>query len=82
MTLDGIKKTHHSKRMLVAAIVFLALGVVGIILYATGAPDATGAEANGLGALRGLTIVGAAVCFGVGALLLVLGLIRRKKQDG
>jgi hypothetical protein len=58
------------------AAVLIVLGIVGIVLYAVGAPDQA-EDGSGLGALRGALIIGSALCGGLGALLAALGVVRR-----
>ena len=63
--------------LLVAGIVLLVLAVIGIVLYATGAPDAAADTGSGTGGLRGLTIWGAALSGGLGIVLIVVAMIKR-----
>lgn len=63
----------------VAGGVLLLLAIVGIVLYAFGIPDQA-ADGGELGVLRGVTVVGAAVAGGVGMLLVVLGVVKRRSR--
>lgn len=64
---------------LIAGAVLLALGIVCVVLYAVGAPDQT-ETGTALGALRGALIWLAAAGVGLGAVLVVIGLIKRRAR--
>lgn len=71
------KPSRRPVGLIVAGVVLLVLAVIGIVLYATGAPDAAADTGSGTGGLRGLTIWAAALCGGVGVVLLVVAMIKR-----
>lgn len=54
--------------------------VVGVVLYATGVTGEL-SEGGSDGAAQGATIWGAALFMGVGAVLVVLGVIRRRRRS-
>jgi hypothetical protein len=56
-------------------IVLVVLGIIGVILYATGAPDAAAEAGTETGALRGATIWAAALAMGIGAALILTAIM-------
>lgn len=80
MSLESETRPSNGVAFFVAGGILLLLGVVGIIAYATGLPDAAQADLEATGPLRGATIIAAAIATGVGVLLLVLGAVKRKAR--
>lgn len=76
---DRMTRPSAGAGPLIAGMVLLALGVLGVILYAVGAPDQAG-TATPLGAMRGVLVIAAALCMGLGAALTVVGIIKRRKR--
>lgn len=77
-TTDNVRKPSGARRLLTIGIILLVIAVVGILYYTfTSTAPAEGTSATGDGVWQGLTIVISAACGGVGALLLVLGLVKR-----
>ena len=76
---DLTPQAGSGRGLLAASIVLIVLGIVGIVLYATGVPDQF-AEGGALGAFRGGVIIGAAACVGVGVLLGALAIVRRTRR--
>jgi hypothetical protein len=74
---DMTKPARRPVGLLVVGVILLVLAVIGIVLYATGAPDAAADAGTGTGALRGLTIWGAALCGGTGLVLVIVAMIKR-----
>jgi hypothetical protein len=58
-----------------SGIVLLVLGIIGVILYATGAPDAAAEAGTETGALRGATVWAAALAMGIGAALILTAIV-------
>jgi hypothetical protein len=79
MTLSAEIRPSRGIGLFVAGGVLLLLAVVGIVLYAFGIPDQA-ADGSSLGVLRGVTVVGAGIAAGVGALLIVLGVVKRTSR--
>jgi hypothetical protein len=73
MSLSAETRPSNGIAYFVVGGILVVLGLVGVVLYATGAPDLTGDAIP----LRALTIIGAAIAMGVGALLVVLGVVKR-----
>lgn len=78
MSIQAEVRPSRGRALFVAGAVLLLIALAGIVVYATGLPDLASVEASAVGALRGLTVVGAAVCGGLGALLLVLAAVKRR----
>ena len=76
---DRMTRPSGGAGPLIGGIVLLALGVLGVILYAVGAPDQAD-TGTGLGALRGALVIGAAICMGLGATLTLVAIIKRRKR--
>jgi|GEM_PF-2434203 len=74
MSISAETRPSNGIAYFVVGAVLLLLGLVGVVLYATGAPDLA-ADAND--PLRALTIIGAAIAAGAGILLIVLGVVKR-----
>ena len=79
MTIDNVTHRSGGRRQLVIGIVLLAIGIVGIVLYVTGVTaELSGAGSDGV--TQAGTIIGAALFSGVGALLVVLGVLKRRRR--
>jgi len=76
MSIKAEVRPSRGIALFVAGGILLLLALVGIVVYATGLPD-NAADGSGLGLLRGVTVVGSAICGGVGALLLAIGGVKR-----
>ncbi len=77
MSLSAETRPSNGIALFVAGGILLVLGVVGVVLYATGAPDAAG-DGN---PWRAVTIIGAAIAAGVGVLLVALGVVKRSSAS-
>lgn len=80
MTINSVRKSSSGRGQLIAGIALLVIGVVGVVLYATGVTGEL-SEGGSDGAAQGATIWGAALFMGVGAVLVVLGVIRRRRRS-
>lgn len=76
MTISAETRPSSGIVLFVVGGILLVLGIVGVVLYATGAPDLAADDAND--PFRALTIIGAALAMGVGAVLVVVGIVRRR----
>lgn len=81
MTLDAVTKSKRRPAKIVAGFVVVAVGIVGVIAYLMGMPDALAPEGAETGLARGLTIVLSAVLVGTGLVLIVVGLIQRRRSQ-
>ena len=82
--IENVRSSSSGVARFVFGGVLLVLGVVGIITTLTltaGSSTTPGVEGTPEGGLQGLLVVASAVCIGVGALLIVLGIIKRKRRD-
>lgn len=77
MSLSAETRPSNGIAYFVVGGILVLLGIVGVVLYATGAPDLV-SDAND--PFRALTIIGAAVATGAGLLLLVLGVVKRRSR--
>ncbi len=68
-------RRHRTLTLAVIGALLVVAGIIGVILYATGAPDAAAEAGTETGALRGATIWAAALSMGVGAALLLTALV-------
>lgn len=80
MTINSVRRSSNGRGQLIAGVVLLAIGVVGVVLYATGVTGEL-SEGGSDGAAQGATIWGAALFIGAGAVLVVLGVIRRRRRS-
>lgn len=67
------------RRLVTAGAVVLVLGVAGVITYLVLASTETPGAASGQGALQGGLIVLSALLVGVGAVMLLTGLLKRQR---
>ena len=79
MSLSAETRPSRGVALFVAGAILVLIGIVGIVLYAFGIPDQA-ADGSELGVLRGVTVVGAGLAVGVGALLLALGAVKRRSR--
>lgn len=77
MSLSAETRPSNGIVLFVVGGVLLLLGLVGVVLYAFGIPDQA-ADGSGLGVLRGVTVVVAGLCVGVGVLLVAVGVVKRR----
>ena len=68
-------RRHRTLTLTVIGALLVVSGIIGVILYATGAPDAAAEAGTETGALRGATIWAAALSMGIGASLLLTALV-------
>jgi hypothetical protein len=79
MSLSAQTRPSRGIALFVVGGVLLVVGLVGIVLYVFGIPDQT-ADGSELGILRGATVVIAGLAVGVGALLIALGVVKRRSR--
>ena len=82
--IENVRSSSSGVARFVIGGVLLVLGVIGIVTtisLTAGASTTPGVEGSPEGGLQGLLIVASAAAIGVGALLIVLGLIKRNRRD-
>ena len=80
-TINNVRRPSTSKRWLIAGGILLVIGVAGIlrfVLEGTNTPVEGDPQADA--AWQSITIIGAAICTGVGLVLVTLGQIKRRRS--
>jgi uncharacterized membrane protein YphA (DoxX/SURF4 family) len=80
MTQTSVQKTSGAGAVLSVGIILLLAGIAGIASYLVLAFTGTPGEASGEGAAQGLLLWGAALSCGVGAALVVIGVLKRRRS--
>jgi hypothetical protein len=79
--MESVRKPGSGAGLLVAGVVLLAIGIIGIIVWITIASQpSAGNEDTGSGVLQSLVVIAAALFTGVGAVMVTLGLIKRRRK--
>jgi hypothetical protein len=81
MTLSAETRPSNGIALFVVGGILLVAGLVGVAAYAFGIPDQASVDGGGLGVVRGVTIVGSAIAIGAGALLVTLGIVKRRSAE-
>ena len=80
-TINNVRRPSTSKRWLIVGSILLVIGVAGIlrfVLEGTNTPVEGDPQADA--AWQSITIIGAAICTGIGLVLVTLGLIKRRRS--
>lgn len=82
MTVNSVKKPSNGRAWLIWGAISLALGIIGILTYVLVGPNTPQeGDAQDDALWQSLTIIGAAVFTGVGLVLLVMGILKRRRRD-
>lgn len=79
-TINNVRRPSTSKRWLIIGSVLLVIGVAGIlrfVLEGTNTPVEGDPQADA--AWQSITIIGSALCTGIGLVMVTLGLIKRRR---
>lgn len=79
--LHSVRTPSSGRRMIIPGVVLAVLGVAGIVTYVVLASTETPGDGSGQGGLQGGVIVISALLVGVGVVLLLTGLLRRRRRN-
>jgi RNA-splicing ligase RtcB len=75
------QSTARSKMLLIAGCVLVAVGIIGIIMYIVGMPDAVADQGTSTGVARALTAWGAALATAGGGALIACSIVMSRSRD-
>jgi protein-S-isoprenylcysteine O-methyltransferase Ste14 len=78
--LRTVRTPSSGRALIIPGAILVALGVIGIITYASLAATETPGAATGQGAIQGGIIVVSALLVGVGLVLLLTGIIKARRN--